>query len=123
MNLADKESSLYATAYGLYSQGDYQGAEELFLQLVLLNAFEEKHWRGLASSHQMQRKYQDAAYAWSLVALLCDSDPYPHFHAAECLLSLKEKEDGLKALLCAEERLSEAQQDLRDKIEVLRSVA
>lgn len=120
MRPLSKEEQLYAAAYALYEQSDFQEAIALFTQLVLLNTFEEKYWRGLASSHQMQAHYHEALQAWSLVAILNEKDPYSHFHAAECLFSLNDKQEGLKALVCAEERLMD--HSLRDKIESLRQI-
>ena len=108
----EMQRQLYATAFGMYEKGDYRSAWQLFTQLVLSDPFSEHYWLGLASSKQMARDYQAAIHAWSLVALLKEGDPMPHFHAAECLLSLDEKEEALKALdaaldLCTEERLHE----------------
>jgi type III secretion system low calcium response chaperone LcrH/SycD len=106
------QRQLYATAFEMYEKGDYRSAWQLFTQLVLSDPFSEHYWLGLASSKQMARDYKAATYAWSLVALLKEGDPMPHFHAAECFLSLDEKEEALKALdaalnLCKEERLHE----------------
>jgi type III secretion system low calcium response chaperone LcrH/SycD len=118
-----EQEKTYSAAYSLYQQGDYQAATQLFRALVFSDAFNESYWRGLASSHQMQTEFQEALQAWALVALLSQHDPYPHFHAAECLLSLKELEEGQKALNCAETLLTEAHLDLRDKITLLKKIA
>jgi type III secretion system low calcium response chaperone LcrH/SycD len=117
----DQERQFYAMAFGLYEKGDYRSAAQLFTQLVLTDPYSEHYWQGLASSKQMAREYLAAVHAWSLCALLKENDPLPHFHAAECFLSLDEKEDALKALdaaldLCREnERLS-------DKINLLKTI-
>lgn len=111
---------LYQAAFSFYNQGDYQKAIELFTQLVVIDAFDEANWRGLASSHQMMGNYQDAIQAWALVAILNPKDPYAHFHAAECLLSLNEKEEALKALKCAEKNTQDG--SLRTKIELLKKL-
>ncbi len=117
----EEQDHLYAVGFGSYSQGNYAQASSLFTTLVTANPFDERFWRGLASSKQMEKKYQEALRAWSLVALLCDKDPLPHFHAAECLMSLDEKSDALKALKMAQE-LSLTNGDLQTKIELLREV-
>jgi type III secretion system low calcium response chaperone LcrH/SycD len=117
----EEQDHLYAVGFGSYSQGSYAQASSLFTTLVTANPFDERFWRGLASSKQMEEKYQEALRAWSLVALLCDKDPLPHFHAAECLMSLNEKSDALKALKMAQE-LSSTNADLQTKIELLREV-
>jgi type III secretion system low calcium response chaperone LcrH/SycD len=108
----EQEQPFYAIAFGLYEKGDYRSASQLFTQLVLTDPFSEHYWEGLASSKQMSREYLAALHAWSLVALLKEGDPLPHFHAAECLLSLDDKEEALKALdaalgFCRDECLNE----------------
>ncbi len=108
----DKERDFYALAFEMYEKGDYRGAAALFTQLVLTDPFSQHYWHGLASSKQMAREYHAAMHAWSLVALLKEGDPMPHFHAAECLLSLDDKEEALKALdaalnFCKDETLQE----------------
>jgi hypothetical protein len=50
--------------------------------------------------------------------LIDDTNPFPHFHAAESLFSLSEKEEGLKALKTAE--ALDIKGVLRGKIEALR---
>ncbi len=118
----EQQPSLYAAAYGLYNQGDYQQSASLFTELVLSDALEVRHWSGLAAAQQMQSHFKEALHAWSIVALLAEEDPWPHFHAAECLLSLGEKEEGLKALDSA---LKKTQDDelLYSKIEGLKHYA
>jgi type III secretion system low calcium response chaperone LcrH/SycD len=100
----EEEDTLYAAAYGLYEQGAYARAAEMFTQLVHGSPFTEVYWRGLASSRQMEERYQEALRAWCLTALLAEHDPLPHFHAAECLLSLGDREEALKALHAAEDK-------------------
>ncbi len=117
----EMERQFYATAFGLYEKGDYRGAAQLFTQLVLTDPFSMDYWQGLASSKQMAKEYEAALHAWSLVALLRENDPLPHFHAAECFLSLDEKDDALKALdaalgLCHED------ERLREKIQLLKTI-
>lgn len=116
----EKEREFYAVAYGLYEKGDYRGAAQLFTQLVLTHPFNEHYWQGLASAKQMAREYLASVHAWSLVALLREGDPEPHFHAAECLLSLDEKEEALKALNAALEFCKEEQ--MREKINLLKTI-
>lgn len=115
------ERQFYATAFGLYEKGDYRGAAQLFTQLVLTDPFSVHYWQGLASSKQMAKEYHAAVHAWSLAALLRENDPLPHFHAAECFLSLDEKEDALKALDAALE-LCHSDERLRDKIHLLKTI-
>ena len=120
IDLEDSEI-VYAAAYGLYEKGDYTRSAGLFTHLVLRNPFEKSSWMGLASAHQMEKKYREALAAWSMIALLNAEDPLPHFHAAECLLSLQDVEEALKALNCAEKNLKNSDSELKDKIEVLKA--
>ncbi len=117
----DQERPFYATAFGLYEKGDYRGAAQLFTQLVLTDPYSEHYWRGLASSKQMAQDYLAAVHAWAMLALLKEKDPLPHFHAAECFLSLDEKEEALKALDAALE-LTGKNEHLREKINLLKTI-
>lgn len=117
-----ESSEIYAMGYSSYTSGNFEQAAALFTSLVLANPHEERSWRGLASSKQMQGSYQAALRAWALVALLAESDPLPHFHAAECLTSLQEKEDALKALNIAEGLLKEPSCELKSKIQLLKKI-
>lgn len=119
--LPEQEEEFYGIAFGLYERGDYRGAAQLFTQLILTDPFTQEYWRGLASAKQMAREYQAAVHAWSLVALLKEEDPLPHFHAAECLLSLDEKEEALKALDAAC-LLAPGDEPLCEKIHLLKEV-
>jgi type III secretion system low calcium response chaperone LcrH/SycD len=116
----EMERQFYATAFGLYEKGDYRSAAQLFTQMVLTDPFSEHYWQGLASSKQMARDYMAAVHAWSLVALLKEGDPLPHFHAAECFLSLEEKDEALKALDAALDLCKDEQ--LREKIHLLKAI-
>ncbi len=117
---AEDLSVLYNLAHGLYQNGDYEKASEIFQQLTFSKPFEPKHWVGLASVLQMQKNYQNALQAWTMAAMMLGTAE-PHFHAAECLISLGDKTQAQKALIEAEKRLDETS-TLRSKIEVLKSV-
>jgi type III secretion system low calcium response chaperone LcrH/SycD len=116
-----QERQFYATAFGLYEKGDYRGAALLFTQLVLTDPYSPHYWQGLASSKQMAQEYLAAVHAWGMLALLKENDPLPHFHAAECFLSLDEKEDALKALDAALE-LAGRNDSLCEKINLLKTI-
>lgn len=121
--LTEKEyQTVYASASSLYEQGSYEEASQLFTQLALNAPFCEAYWRGLAACRQMQGSYEASLHAWALTALLQEHDPLPHFHAAECYLSLNDKEEGLKALDAAKSLLntSAEHQELGEKIAILR---
>jgi type III secretion system low calcium response chaperone LcrH/SycD len=116
-----EEENIYSLAYGSYASGNFSQASALFTSLALTNPLEERYWRGLASSKQMETRYEEALKAWSVTALLDSSDPLPHFHAAECLTSLKDKEEALKALTMAESLVNGAT-ELQEKIQVLKMI-
>jgi type III secretion system low calcium response chaperone LcrH/SycD len=117
---SEEQQMLYSSAHSFYQKGDYSGASDLFTRLALCDPFAQLYWRGLASSKQMEEKYEEALSAWSLVCLLCEQDPLPHFHAAECLLTRGEREEAVKALNCARSRASEIA--LLSKIDLLLEV-
>lgn len=119
MSPLQKQLILYQASYTFYQAGNYARAADLFLQLAREAPFEKEYWKGLASCQQMQGKYDDALHAWSLAALLCEEDPMPHFHAAECLLSQNNKEEALKALFLAEKKTGLSGQ-IRSKITLLK---
>ncbi len=109
---------LYELAYNLYQTNDFVQAGEIFQRLVIAKPFEARYWQAFASCLHMQKKYQEALVPWSMWCLIDDTNPLPHFHAAESLFSLNEKEEGLKALKAAEALDSKG--FLTNKIEALR---
>jgi secretion system chaperone SscA len=117
-----EQDGLYASGYSSYTSGNFGQASKLFSSLVLANPYDERYWRGLASSKQMEGQYEEAARAWAMVSLLVDKDPMPHFHAAECLTSLHDSEQALKALNMSESLLNADSQELRSKIQLLKKL-
>lgn len=118
-----EQNALYASAYTLYNDGNYETAAQLFTQLVLTAPFNHGFWRGLASSEQMRKEYNAALHAWCMVVLLNDKDPFPHFHAGECYLSLNNPAEAMRAFNAAEKLLNpelEAERKLADKIKILK---
>jgi len=118
LNQKDREI-VYAAAFGLYEGGDYEQSSLFFTKLVLEDPFEIRFWKGLASSHQMLRNYQEALHAWGIVCILGNHDSIAHFHAAECYLSMNELQEAKKALQCAEKSLTE-KSSLFEKIQLLK---
>jgi type III secretion system low calcium response chaperone LcrH/SycD len=110
---------LYSVAYGYYEQGRYAQAIALFTQLILHHPFDPRFWKGLASNHQMEGSYSAAAKVWATVCLLEPNNPLSHFHAAECFISMGEKEEARKALECSLNRLDHSD-PLFSKIEMLK---
>lgn len=91
---------IYSFAYTYYEKGLYEEAEVLFRLLTALRMRSVKYWKGLGAAFQMRKKYPEAieAYGWAAVNDKELADPYPHFHAAECLYSSNEIKRGLQAL-------------------------
>ncbi len=98
-----KESieALYFMAYGCYNQGKLEDAANYFRFLTRLDTRTKKHWMGLAASLQMQKQFQKAIQAYEIAAALEPTDPYVHFHAANCLHDLGNVKDALFALECS----------------------
>lgn len=116
----EEQEILYGISFGFYEAGQYEKASGFFTQLLLSNPFEVSFWKGLASSQQMAQDYKAALHAWAMVCILDAQDPLSHFHAAENLYQLQEKEDALKALLCAEKLLKKEDDALKQKIQFLK---
>lgn len=102
-------SLLYSLGYGLYEKGDYKDAKTVFQRLVLARPQEKKYWMGLGAALQMVKDYDEALTSWAMVSLINDEDPLPHFHAAECYLSLKRFDEATKAIASAKERVNHKQ--------------
>jgi type III secretion system low calcium response chaperone LcrH/SycD len=95
---------LYFEAYQAYQKDLFQEALELFRWLTILNPFEKKYWLGLGASQQLKTSYEPALKAYAIAYLLDCYDPFPHFHAFECYLALKDYPEAEKALLLAHEK-------------------
>lgn len=99
---SEEQEVAYHFGYQLYQAGDYVKASDLFTRLVLCSPFENRFWKGLASSRQMHKNYPAALHAWSIYCLLSGEEPTGHFHAAECLLSSGDVAGAREALQAAE---------------------
>ncbi len=96
--------TLYELGFTLYKMKEYNKAETIFRKLVIVMPLEKSHWQGLASSLQMQNRFEDALVHWSMYAFIDPNSPIPHFHAAECLFKIGDYKDCLKALSALRER-------------------
>lgn len=97
INASDLQA-LRKLAYTHYQNGAYEKALQLFTQLVISYPLEANNWFSLASSAQMLFKYEKALIGWMMCSLFNDQDPLPHFHAAECLISIGKIDEAKKAL-------------------------
>lgn len=116
---AEEREIIYGAAFAKYQVGDYGHAVSFFTQLVLHDPGNIRFWKGLASSLQMKKDFKEALRAWATFALLSGHDPAGHFHAAECLLSIGEKDEAKKALEIARHFCSE-KDSLSKRIEQLK---
>ena len=117
--MLDTTESSYAEAYALYQAGKLDHAADLFRTLCTQDPMDPRFWFGLGSCLQESHDCQNALYAWAMAALLDPTNPYPHFHAAECLISLRKMPDAGKALKEAKARASTETHPLYGPIEVL----
>lgn len=117
-------SALYAMAYELYRNGKYEDATAFFRLLTLVDSFERKHWMGLAACFQMLKDYAKAIECYSAAAVQDPSDPYVHWHAADCFFysgdHAKAQEALESALLTAQE--NEAYAGLVPKLKLIAAI-
>jgi type III secretion system low calcium response chaperone LcrH/SycD len=112
---------LYEEAFEYYEIDSYNEALTLFRWLLLFNSYEAKYWMGFAAASQLLGHYEKALHAYAVAYLLDVDNPYPHFHAYECYMLLKNKEEADKALLLAYQRCTgkAAYEELKNEIERL----
>lgn len=117
-----KQALLYSLAYSFYAQGNYFRAEQLFSQLLLADPWNRAAWQGLSGARQMQQKYEEALAGWSVLIALDEAAALPHFHAAECLASLRRWLEAKQAAALALSRLAKPSQQeswMRARLELL----
>jgi type III secretion system low calcium response chaperone LcrH/SycD len=118
MEIAEVER-FYSYGFAQYGSGNWAEAADTFRVLCIRKPLEPRFWFALGATLQEAGSYQDALNSWAMAALLKKEDPYPHFHAAECCLSLQNREDAAKALAESEIRVL-SDHPLKDKISLLR---
>lgn len=113
------EEQFYSVGFAQYECGNWKKAAEAFYTLCAKKPMESRYWFGLGASLQEWGRYKSALKAWAMTALLDKENPYPHFHAAECALSLKNLKDASLALKEAKKRIHEGDHPLLHRISVL----
>lgn len=71
----------------------------------------------------MQKQYERALQCYGQAALLDEKDPYTHWHAAECFLSIKNYEQANEALTSAEltaKRFPKKYKALLDRLQLMK---
>lgn len=94
---------IYAYAYRYYDMKKYKEALPLFTLLCSQQVQNSTYWMGLGGCYQQLFEYEKAVEAYSVAAVYGDAknDPYPHYFAAECYLSLHLVDQALKAMKSA----------------------
>ena len=108
----------YSYGFAQYGSGNWNEAADIFRLLCTKRPLEARFWFGLGATLQEAGTYTDALHAWAMAALLKNEDPYPHFHAAECYLSLNDPKQALLAFKEVQERIT-AKHPLQDKVSLL----
>lgn len=89
LNIGDETlEGLYTQAYILYNQGKFQDASFIFVMLVLLDPHQQKYQLGSAACLHRMGKYEKAAQVYLLCSALDQTNPLPHFHAADCYIKM-----------------------------------
>ena len=101
-------AAMYAMGYELYRNGKYEDALAFFKLLTLSNSFERKYLMGLAACYQMLKDYEKALECYSAAAIQNSTDPYVHWHAADCFFH---SGNLIKAQEALESALVTAKQD------------
>jgi type III secretion system low calcium response chaperone LcrH/SycD len=110
----DELETVYAIAFGNYERAEYEKAADIFTHLLLHDPKDIRFWKGLGAAKQMNKDYSGALHAWGVYALLSGHSCEGHYHAAECYVSLGEKQEAKKALTLAKRFLKGG--DLEERI-------
>ncbi len=117
----EEVEKFYAYGFAHYGSGHWSEAADVFRVLCTRRPLEPRFWFALGATLQEAGSYFDALHSWAMAALLKHEDPYPHFHAAECCLSLHMTQDAAKALTESEARIQgEPSHPLKVKIGLLK---
>lgn len=97
----EEMEACYTAAYNFYNHGKFIEALHIFTTLCMFDNLNPKYWLGLGATRQMLKDFSGAVEAYSLAAVLDLTNPKPPFHAADCLLALKEYDKAKMALEAA----------------------
>ncbi|MFS8563006.1 MAG: tetratricopeptide repeat protein [Rhabdochlamydiaceae bacterium] len=117
----EEKEGLYAFAFDAYTCGNYEEGVKVFKHLIAVASLTPKYWKGLASCLQQSGNLEEAISSWAMVVLLDENDAMAHFHAAQCLTAIGNKEDALKAIILAEEMTS-FDKELQNNLQQLRNM-
>lgn len=97
----NKIQNIYALAYMLYQQKEYQDSGCFFRLLVIARPTEAKYWKGLGSCLQMLKNFEEALNCYHCCFEMSDRyhfDPYFYIQISDCFFALNQIDAGLKAL-------------------------
>lgn len=95
---------IYGYAYNLYNRGLYSEAANIFRLLMMLDYSENKYMMGLGACLHMLKEYENAIGVYTMVSLMGDQNPLPHYHCADCYLKLDDATDASFELKMAVEK-------------------
>jgi len=90
--------ALYAAAKRLVGQGQYQAAFGQFCLLTTFRPTHTKYLNGLALTHRLLGRHQEALDVYYFALQLEPGQPRHALNVAECLMLLQRREDALAAL-------------------------
>jgi cytochrome c-type biogenesis protein CcmH/NrfG len=116
MKKTDDSLTDSATTKQLYALAHF------FRVLCAMDCDDPKHWLGLGAAYQMLKDYDEALPAYGLAAVLDQTNPQVHLHAADCFIALKRIPDARNALALADQHLKQANdQELRSLLALLKA--
>lgn len=90
--------SLYSRGYIQYQQGRYEDAAKTFGFILFNDPINPRAMRGMASSLQMQGRFNEALYFLTYAAVADDDNADVSVQVIECLLHLGRKKDAMRLL-------------------------
>ncbi len=90
--------AVYAVGHGMYVQGRFKEAAEVFGQLVMHNHRDRDYIMAYAAALQMAGDCADAAMLYTVLALLEPGNPRALLHCSECLVRLGKKQEAIAGL-------------------------
>ena len=115
----EEYEAVYALGHSLYGNGRYLDAVKAFAFLVMNDPYERRFVKAYAHALQMARNYQDALTYYALASVMDLTDPVTPFHAAECLIALRQPDEARKALETVQALCTGSQQALKDRARAL----
>jgi type III secretion system low calcium response chaperone LcrH/SycD len=97
MSRADADA-IYALAYNFVAQGHYESAFRYFSVLVLYNPTNAVYLNGLALTHKLLERFDEAITVYSMLAVFDPGNPAHTLAVAECQLLKRDYEEGRRSL-------------------------